>query len=545
MPEKITLFGQVLTDDQLIQIGVLILLMVLLSAGLIKLSKALRKRGQRFAGLMLFAGFLYIPLAGFYGFLTILDAHRTFVDADPQAGIKAHYETLVPAQVLLFLILVIGVYIVTSVLDAVLFSSEAEKKLGWRVPSIVRDSARWIVLILATLTIAAQVFDWELTNLTLFASAVTLGISFAVGPTLGALISGMALTSERPFDLGDWIDVGVDTGQRIQGRVDQITWRSTRIITRDNQSVILPNGRLAEQMIVNLSRPDPRLGVRVCVGVHYRTPPLKVRKALRKALKDVDRVLPFPEAAIRLLEYADSSMNWEIRFWTTDAQRMEDTKSEVMQRIWYQFDRSGIEIPFPIRNIVTRDENWEEGRRTDFERAEEKRQTMRLLARTPIFKDLPTESRAKLAAAVQREAFLDGETVTLQGDTGDRMFIIETGSARVSVDVEGPHDLEHLASGDFFGEIALLTGSPRAATVVAQGPLHLLSLRAADVRPLLEEDEHLAKALADFAAERKMDITAIEDQVREEKEKADHETTSGNLLHDIKRFFGLGASKQS
>lgn len=504
---------------------------IVLSAVLAHFARVMRRKSIEGAGLLLFAALVYAPLIGFYTFLKLM----VFVPDDTARGVDFPEPKMV--LVWLYLILVIGAYIAITFLDAFLFSAERERRLGWKVPRILREAARWSLLAVLSLVSAAALFDLEMSSLAIFGGTVTLALSLAMGPTLGSLVSGFTLTAERPIELGDWIEV-----EGKQGRVDQITWRSTRIISRDNESIVFPNSLLSNIRIINLSRPDPMLGVRVRVGVHYRTPPHVVREALGAALRGTPGISFSIAPVFRLMEYGDSSINWETRFWIVDPRRMEDIKADVMQRIWYEFHRREIEIPYPIRNLVTRDLSWDGPvPQAPEDRRGQLRSAIAHLRGVPVFGPLPEAALLQLAKSAPEEVYLPGSHITEQGDAGDRMYIIVSGHVlvRVRIEGEGSRELATLGPGQFFGEMSLLTGSPRVATVEALETCRCICLRARDVAPLLREMPGFAQAMADFAAERKIALDDATRRIREDHSQKEIHETSSNLLKDIMRFFHL------
>ena len=503
---------------------------------LLWLSRTLRRHGQPGSGLLLFTALIYLPLLGIYVAGSLLGLTRFTTNPEQEAaGGLPIYDTYGHAEALLFILLVLGIYIAVTFLDGITFTKERESRLAWKVPKILREVLRWTVVAAGAIVAASAIWNIELRNITIFTTAVSVAATIALGPTLGSLISGITLTMERPFEIGDWIEV-----EGKQGRVDQITWRSTRIVTRDSESVVFPNGKLAEWRIINLSRPENRIRIRTYVGVHYRTPPHVVREAILHAVQGTPGILERPEPVARVKEYADSSVHWEILFWIEDPESLENIRADVLQRVWYSFDRAGIEIPFPIRNLIMREKGWE--RTAVPEAADEearRRRNEEMFRKVPILQGLPEADLAFVASRARDEVYLDGERVTRQNEPGDRMFVIVQGKVRVAVEVRGLRDVAELKEGDFFGEMSLLTGCPRAATVIAIGTLRVVSIRAEDLRPVLQKRPEIARNMAEFAASRKIQIDELSARVEARGPTRDIETTSSNLLQEILRYFKL------
>ncbi len=492
-----------------------------------RVAHVLRGHGRQGAGLVLLGGAAWFPAVAAWTLLVTWNA------GDDAWKWKEHAT----AKILLTFVVLAGTWLASAVADIALFAPGREA-FGWVVPTIVREAARTLLLVVAVFFVLLGVWDVDFSNVAVLASALAVVLGIALGPTLGSLVAGITLTQERPFSLGDWIHVD---GK--EGRVEQITWRSTRIVTRDNESVVLPNSKLAAERIINLSRPDRRLGVRCRVGVHYRTPPPVVVEAIRSALAGTPRVQKLPEPVIRLVEYADSSMIFETRFWIDDPGPVEDIKSDFMMRVWTSFQRAGIEIPFPIRNLVMRDRGWEGAPSlTESQEKDRRGRNLELFRRVPIFAPLPEKSLEWLAAQARDEAFLEGEKVARQGEAGDRMFVIVAGTVRVDLEAGEAHEVGLLGPGEFFGEMSVLTGGPRTATVTAMGALRVASVRARDLVPVLQDQPEFARHLAEHAARRQVGLDELKARALAAGPAKDLETTSHDLLREIVRFFRLSGS---
>ena len=178
-------------------------------------------------------------------------------------------------------------------------------------------------------------------------SAVTsLILGLALQPILGNLFAGIVISLEKPFRIEDWIRVG-----QIEGRVVQITWRTTHVRTRENDNLIIPNGKIAEEYVLNFYYPNQMHLARVQVGAHYSVPPYRVRRALLECVAGVDGVLDKPSPDVFVKEFADSAIDYELRVWIKDIADAGRIRSELLSRIWESFKRHGITIPFPIRTL--------------------------------------------------------------------------------------------------------------------------------------------------------------------------------------------------
>ena len=178
-------------------------------------------------------------------------------------------------------------------------------------------------------------------------SAITsLVLGLALQPILGNFFAGIVISLEKPFRLEDWIRVG-----ELEGRVVEITWRTTHVRTRENDNLIIPNGKIAEEYVLNFYYPNRMHLARIHVGAHYSAPPYRVRRALLECVAGVDGVLDKPSPDVYVKEFGASAIDYELRVWIRDVAEVGRIKSELMSRIWESFKRHGITIPFPIRTL--------------------------------------------------------------------------------------------------------------------------------------------------------------------------------------------------
>jgi CRP-like cAMP-binding protein len=316
-----------------------------------------------------------------------------------------------------------------------------------------------------------------------------------------------------------------------------MTWRATRLRTKMADYIILPNAMIAREPIINYSRPTRTHGYKLKLGVNYGVPPNKVRNVVLQALAGVDEVLKHPAPSVWLVEYSDFSINYDIKFYTDNFERLEHIESRVMDLIWYFFKREGIVIPFPIRDVNMRRVTVEDEARQMRAAAADH---LERISAVDIFKPLSDEERARLAAHVREQIFAAGEMLVQQGDEGQTFYIITSGEVEVSV-TQGKRQvvLTRLGEGEFFGEMTLLTGEQRNATVTARTDTEVLALSHTVLAPILKANEQLADDLAGVLARRQADQGQKLAEVA--KDAAPQDAVSRTVLLDkISRFFGLG-----
>ena len=235
---------------------------------------------------------------------------------------------------------------VVRVLGLVLFDVYLQAR-GVRLPPLLPKVAMGAVYFVAAIIIVRAIWpEAPMTALVTTSAVTSLVLGLALQPILGNFFAGLVISLEKPYRINDWIRVD-DT----DGRVVEITWRTTRLRTRENDDLVIPNGEIANQRVLNYYYPNALHMSRIQVGVHYRTPPYRAKQALMDALENVPTVLKKPSPEVFLLSFDDSAITYEVRAWIEDVASEPRISSHVRSEIWEVFRRRGITIPFPIRTL--------------------------------------------------------------------------------------------------------------------------------------------------------------------------------------------------
>ena len=330
---------------------------------------------------------------------------------------------------------------------ALSFNPWREDRVPDRFPAIVQDAiVIGLFLIVATVTFPDKL------AMTSAVGAVVIG--FALQDTLGNAFSGLAIQIEKPFRVGHWISVG-----GFEGRVTEITWRATRLRTKTGNFVVVPNSVMSKEAITNYSEPASPTRLEIRVGLGYEVMPSRAKQALMDGLRQAPLVLSNPPPDVLLMDFADSTVVYRARIWIQDFRLDEEAIDQARTAMFYALKRHGIEIPYPIAVEIGR-----EDAQPDPEAARLRR--VAALAGIEMFAPLSTDERALLAAAAAERTYGAGERIVRQGDAGESMFVLIEGSARVFV--EPDTDVAIIDAGGCFGEMSLLTGDPRTASVEAR-----------------------------------------------------------------------------
>lgn len=333
-----------------------------------------------------------------------------------------------------------------------------------RFPGIVQD-----VTVIALFMAVGTVLLREQLLTTSAVGAVVVG--FALQDTLGNLFAGLAIQIEKPFRVGHWIQVGEREGQ-----VQEVTWRATKLRTKAGQFLVVPNSVIGKEPVLNFSEPTVPTRVEVEVGASYSTPPNDVKRAIHEAVANSPLAMRTPEPQVLIKAFGGSSIDYLAQFWIEDYAADRTARDQIRTNIWYTFRRHNIEIPWPIQIQY---ERQEEPARTEQHvlSAAERLETVDLFAAQTL------EARHRLATAARHHLFAAGEAMVRQDAEGNSMFVLLSGSARVVVEPSG-QEVAVIPAGGFFGEMSMLTGDRRTATVRAVEDTQALEISAADFREL-------------------------------------------------------------
>jgi small-conductance mechanosensitive channel/CRP-like cAMP-binding protein len=389
-------------------------------------------------------------------------------------------------------------------------------------PKILRDVLDATLYVVATLVIVRRQFAIDFSSLLAGSAILSVVIGLALQETLGNLFAGLAIQLERPFQVGDHIAVGND----IAGRIVQIGWRATRLENKRREVVSMPNTIFSKQGVRNYSRSGEPVGVDTYLGLSYETPPNRAKAVIRQTLAEIPLILAEPSARTRTWAYEESCIKYRIRFYVSDYSRANYVRDEMLSRLWYRFRREGIEIPFPQRVVHLRSPEEVGAESTVADR-------VRLLEEVDLFRVLGAAERERVAHEMSPRRFGRGERIIQEGAPGQTFYVVALGE--VSVLTARGVEVTRLQRGNYFGEMSLLTGEPRSATVVAAQDSVLFELDRPTFAQLFDEQPALAGLLSEALAERRGQLRAV----AEANGRSSEAREANRILGRLRAIFGL------
>jgi small-conductance mechanosensitive channel/CRP-like cAMP-binding protein len=403
------------------------------------------------------------------------------------------------------------------------------QRAGLSVPTILRDILQAVAFFIILLVVLSR-SGVNLLSLVTTSAVLTAVIGLALQNTISNMFAGLALQMDRTLNVGDWIQMS-----HWIGRITHIKWRSTFIVTRDGNNVILPNSELLRQEVLNYSKPSGEHRNSVKVSFAYRHPPREVARILLDSLRGLRDILAEPAPDCIPLDFGESGIVYAVRYWTDNVFNDQIVEGEVRTRIWYAAQRAGLEIPYPVRSVRTLDEAPE---RRAADEARERQACVDALAAIDLFAKLDQDELDLLASGVRSQRFADGEVIIEQGDVGDSLYLITRGEVAVTLTVDTQvREVARLAAGGFVGEMSLLTGEPRQATCRAVGDVACWVLGHQALQRVLRADPKAAEHMSTVIAGRQQALAG--ERATLIADRPDEPTADQRLLKRIRDFFNL------
>lgn len=423
---------------------------------------------------------------------------------------------------------VLGMFFFIALIRRYFWQLWFERRFRERAPKFLSDLGALLLFAAAVVFAISRLRGQPITGIAVGSTLLAAIIGLALQDLLGNLIAGISLEIGRPFRAGDWLLLNDRSMEVIE-----LNWRSTRLRTNDDVYLDVPNKNIAGSIITNLTLHTRQHALRIHVGFDACVPPNLVKTRIGQAVAQARGVLANPPPKVFLHQFADSAITYEIKFWIEDEAQRNDILDAVHTNVWYEAQRSQIRIPYPVRTVHLERANSRPDDCLEAARA--------CLRRQPFLQTLSEEQGNRLLRGARRLRFGNGERVIEQGAEGQSMFMMLAGVADVFVRSHG-HETQvgTIVAGEYCGEMSLLTGEPRSATVIARGDCEMWEIEKFALAGIFQENRELVKKLGHLLAQRRLEnegILAHTESARETQQK-EEEYTAGFLAR-LSSFFEL------
>ncbi len=409
--------------------------------------------------------------------------------------------------------------------------------MGRAMPRIVEDVVIFVLYLIYGLA-QLRGAGVDLSSIVTTSAILTAVIAFAMQDTLGNLLGGLSIQLDNTVQVGDWVRI-----DDLAGQVRDIRWRSTLIETRNWETIVIPNSAIMKGRVAILGRREGqplqwRRGLRFMVDPSV--PPARVIAMVNEEMSDlpIANVAQSPPPNTVLHGFIAGNLEYELRYYLTDLLEDEGTDSMVRVHLFASLQRAGIRIAEEQRTVhaVSRDEAH-----ADLVRKRELGRRLELLRQVDLFTVLSEDEMNELGERLQYAPFARGDVITKQGNIAHWLYIIMFGEVDVRYEPPNaaPQTVSTLRAGQFFGEMALLTGDARSATVVAKTDVECYRLDGKSFQGLLLGRPEIAEGIARVIASRRPELEKVREVYTTQPMQVPSE--QADLLSRIRRFFGLRA----
>ncbi|MGB3641289.1 MAG: mechanosensitive ion channel domain-containing protein [Rivularia sp. (in: cyanobacteria)] len=366
----------------------------------------------------------------------------------------------------------------------------------------------------------------DISSLTVIAGVLGIGIGLGFQNIASNFISGITILFEQPLKVGDLVEV-----DDLKGIVEKISIRSTVVRTLDNIFVIVPNTSFIENNIINWSYRDQKCRVHIPVGVAYGTDTTLVTEALLAAARRHPRVLSQPTPKVWFKEFGDSSLNFELLVWVDNPPSIPQFKSDLNFSIETELNIRDINIPFPQRDLHIKnpqdfiqlfqgagnlkvDDSYtssfsSESASTNIASKSSRTQSLRdLLSQINYFQSCTPRQIRELIEQGYRQILPPEQIICREGDPGNSFYVILSGSVEIYSEKLNKHIVNRYA-GEFIGEMALLMGIPRSASIRTNEQTTLFVVDHTNLQKLLSNHPQLADQISAELATRSESLASM------------------------------------
>jgi small-conductance mechanosensitive channel/CRP-like cAMP-binding protein len=407
-------------------------------------------------------------------------------------------------------------------------------------PPRITEDIIVIIAYVAWFMVRLRYAGLDVSSIVATSAMITAVVAFAMQDTLGNILGGLSLQLDNSIQIGDWIKV-----DDVSGKVVDIRWRSTLVETRNWETVVIPNSQLMKNKFLVLGRrTDQPVQLRrwVWFNVALTHPPAQVIKIVEDAIQETDiaNIAKTPLLNCLLMEMeAKGYARYALRYWLTDLANDDPTDSLVRWHIVTALQRAGIKLAIEERNVMNTKENE---KHDEAMHQREVQLRVKTLRKVELFSTLTDVELCALAERLRYSPFSMGNIITKQGDERSHwLYIVINGEAEVFLEVPGGgrHTVKSLGKGSFFGEMGLMTGAPRVASVIAKTDVECYRLDKEVFEDILRARPTIVDEITHILVARKAELDSALHEIDSQSIQKDVAQQQSEILSMIKRFFSL------
>jgi hypothetical protein len=341
--------------------------------------------------------------------------------------------------------------------------------------------------------------------------------------SLASIVSGFYIQADRNFRRRTWLRI---EDKDVTGEIVNVGFRYTTVRTTEGHRVHIPNSFLTQNVVHTIgNREEGPAGINLKVQLDYSLGPERARELLLSALRDEPGILTDPAPSVRVDAFQDSGIQYNLRFYLEEYGTNLKARDGILQRVWYSVAREGQSFPYPHREVIRKEAA------PPFLLSEDA--IREHLRRIDILAPLGKDALELLARNVRLRVYGRGERIVRQGEEGRSLFIVLKGGLDVLLDGK---KVGELSGGEFFGEMSLLSGEKRSATVVAAAEVRLLEVSKEALSPVISSYPSILTGLSESLVRRLEQNAAARQACAGDVEPP---LPQGAILQKLMRFFGI------
>jgi small-conductance mechanosensitive channel len=415
---------------------------------------------------------------------------------DEQSNETARQYLEILQKVILTLFWLVASWLIAKLCLSLFINPIFKLKVDREAPGIIA-SLFTIVFIGITLSVAiANIWAVALGGLMATSGVITLVAGLAMREVIMDFFSGIALNVERPYKLGDWLQVA--DNDKV-GQVVEVNWRAIHLCLNDKRVIVIPNSQLASSSFINYSK-NPTYRENLGLVFRYDIEPKRVENILMSAILATPGVVENAKHRVRINSFSQQGVHFDVKYWISDYGKLIPIKHALSSNILLFLDRAGILLPY-FTYEAFESNSMQAGIKKRFDNE-------RILKKTGLFNSLSNTEIAIMATNVHGNELNAGAEVIREGDEGDSLYVVVEGFLQVSIKGE---KVGQACPSEVFGEGSLLTGAPRGATVVMVTGGYLIEVKKSDLAPLMIQRPEIAESLAKDMVRRESENNMIRD----------------------------------
>ena len=401
------------------------------------------------------------------------------------------------------------------------------EKTGEQAPKLLQNFISLLIYLSVIAFIVGFIFQKPVTSILVSTGLLATIIGFAMKDFIADVINGISLSIERPYNIGDWIEI--ENGKYL-GKVIDIKWRTTRLLSRNDSMVVIPNNRCGNMIIHNFSKPREVYSSNYWISINSTLPPNLVQRQLLHGMQTVKNIVKDPAPRAYLADATSEPFKYNVRVWWKSYEFSYFGRDHLFKSITESLAKVG---------ISQTSLQWQVSKRGQLDQIELKNVTYYdQVQKVDIFQSFSEADINLLISNSQVRTFDPNENIVTENDDGDSLFLIISGNARVSIQKDKAEiKLGLLSSGDTFGEFSLLTGDKRSASVKAINHLECMEIPKEALKSIIEKDPNLIDELSTKMAQRQKSNKNVSEKHKKLSAKEIFNYYKSEFDKKIKSFF--------